>query len=183
MKTIIQEIFMRILSCQEYDRLMDVTHEDDGLGHWDNMFSLTSDLVVTQSPMFPLNCEVRIRGFYSARKHYRDPVSYRFVHLGFRPAFDLVYDHLPSDIEEGEAVIIGTLYMDGEPVRVPQEPVDGGDIADYIPGAKLEMRPALEDPAYQVTAILAGDVFVADRVLLKQISLLDALEALSPVKQ
>lgn len=60
--------------------------------------------------------------------------------------------------------------MDGQPVRIPQNPTWDGDIADYAPGAKLEFRPALDDPAYQIQTIRVGSVLIADRVLLKNIS-------------
>lgn len=44
------------------------------------------------------------------------------------------------------------------------------DITDYVPGARLALGPALDDPAYQVQAIRIGRALVADRVLLKNIS-------------
>ena len=53
--------------------------------------------------------------------------------------------------------------MGDKPVKVPQNPVYNGDIADYIPGAKLELRETLGDSAYQVTAIKVGKVLIADR--------------------
>ncbi len=68
--------------------------------------------------------------------------------------------------------------MDSKPVKVPQSPTRNGDIPDYIPGAKLEMREALDDPSYQVQAIKAGDVLIADRVLLKNISWDDIAETI-----
>ena len=45
-----------------------------------------------------------------------------------------------------------------------------GDIPEFIPDAKLELRPALDDPAYQVRAIKAGNVLIADRVLVASIT-------------
>ena len=63
--------------------------------------------------------------------------------------------------------------MDGKPVKVPQNPTRNGDVLDYIPGAKLEFRKAMNDAAYQVRAIKVGDVLIADRVLLRSISWVD----------
>lgn len=44
------------------------------------------------------------------------------------------------------------------------------DILNYIPGTNLEMREALNDPAYQVVGIRVGNALIADRCLLKMIS-------------
>ena len=64
----------------------------------------------------------------------------------------------------------GTLYMNDMPVKVPQNPISIGDIPDYIPGAKLELGAPIQDAAYQVQAIKIGNIMIADRVLLKNIS-------------
>ena len=90
--------------------------------------------------------------------------------MGFRPAFELLN---PDSLENGQRVIAGTLYMNGEPVPVPKNPVYKGDILNYIPGATLEMREALDDPDFQVRAIKAGNVLVCDRNLLRMISSID----------
>lgn len=55
-------------------------------------------------------------------------------------------------------------------MKVPQDPIWYGDIPNYILGATLEFREAMGDPKYQVKAIKAGSVLIADRVLLKTIS-------------
>jgi len=102
------------------------------------------------------------------------------VYVGFRPAFEVLSnDALPVDITDGDVVVIGTLYMDGKPVRVPEYPIWDGDIEEYIPDAKLELRAALDDPAYQVKGIKAGDVFICDCCLLENISYDDIEFALS----
>ena len=178
-----EKITMRIPTDQEWDLLMDVTHEDDSLSHWNKMFSWVNDKENKYD--LPASCRA-VRGYSSARLWYNYFASNLYVGVGFRPAVDLEPGALSSDIRDGESVVIGTLYMDGKPVRVPQRPIWDGDITDYIPGAKLEMRPALDDPAYQVTAIMVDDgVAVADRNLLKCISYEDlkgmGLERISPV--
>ena len=161
-------ISMRIPTDQEFDRLMDVTHEDDSLSHWKKMYSWVND----KENRYGIPASARaVRGYGSARFWSYRNATYQNVTVGFRPAVDLEPGALSSDIRDGESVVIGTLYMDGKPVRVPQNPTWDGDIAAYVPGAKLEMRPVLDDPAYQVTAIKVADgVFVVDRALLKNIS-------------
>jgi len=105
----------------------------------------------------------------------------RYKYDGFRPAFEL----LSSDIVGADetTVVVGTLYMNRQPVRIPKNPVWNGDILDYIPGSKLQLREALDDPAYQIQAIKAGNVLIADRVLLKRISSYDIQGALVRTKQ
>lgn len=94
--------------------------------------------------------------------------------LGFRPAVEVDHADLPADITEGDTVVMGTLYMNGEPVRVPLIPTRNGDTEEYILGAKLELGEPLEDPKYQMTGIYIGDgVVVADRVMLEAISFND----------
>ena len=158
---------MRILTTEEWDKLMDAVQEDNDRAHWERMFSLVHDLNFEEtSPAYRA-----VRGYTSARFWYWSLASTRDANLGFRPAFDVLEtDVLASGLQNGDTTVIGTLYMEGKPVKVPQNPVYRGDIADYIPGAKLEMREALADSAYQVTAIRVGDVLIVDRCLLRDIS-------------
>lgn len=90
------------------------------------------------------------------------------AHVGFRPVFDVT--GIDTLIPNGALVAAATLYMNGVPVKVPQNPTEDGDVQDYIPGARLEFRPALKDPAYMVQTIKVGDILIADRALLKNIS-------------
>ena len=164
-------ISMRIPTDQEWDLLMDVTHEDDVLSHWKKIYSWVND----KENKYDLPASPRaVRGYYSARGWLSYSAANQLVGVGFRPAVDLEPGALSSDIRDGESVVIGTLYMDGKPVRVPQRPTWDGDIAAYVPGAKLEMRSALDDPLYQVKAFnIGGNILVADRNLLKRISYAD----------
>ena len=158
---------MRIPTNLEWDLLMDVTNEDDMLSHWKGMFTWVED----EENRYRLPTFRRaVRGYGSARFWSYRNATYQNVTVGFRPAVDLEHGALPPDFKNGETVVVGTLYMDDIPVRVPQKPTYNGDIADYIPGAKLEIRPALDDPDYQVTGILVDGSFIADRCLLKEIS-------------
>ena len=109
-----------------------------------------------------------VRGYSSARRWDGYDATTRFIFVGFRPAFDV----LDSDIlgPDGTVIMAGTLYMNDMPVKVPQNPISIGDIPDYIPGAKLELGAPIQDAAYQVQAIKIGNIMIADRVLLKNIS-------------
>lgn len=134
--------------------------------YWKDMFSWCQD---TAS-----DCASRrvVRGYFSARAWYDYNATYRGVLVGFRPAFEILApDPMLSD---GAIITVGTLYMDGHPVRTPQNPTCRGDIPDYIPGAELELREALDDADYQVRAIKVGSILIADRVLLKNIDCFSA---------
>lgn len=153
---------MRLPTCAEYDLLADTAKEDNEIMHWQNMFSWCQDA----RPCCPSSRVVR--GSRSTRYQSSCIAANRYVDVGFRPAFDiLATDALGPD---GTVVTVGTLYMAGEPVKVPLNPTWDGDILDYTPGAKLELREALDDSAYQVNAIRVGDILIVDRVLLKNIS-------------
>lgn len=163
---------MRTPTNKEYDKLVALTDGANEKMHWERMYSWVND---TEDEFELPEGGRAVRGYPSARDWGGNNASYRDVFVGFRPAIEaLPTDALPS---EGEPCVIGTLYMDGEPVKVPQNPTWDGDIADYVPGTKLEMRASLDDPDYQVKGFHLGNgVFVADRVLLKYISYLDIEE-------
>lgn len=168
MKDVIRRAMMaRLPSCQEWNTLMDVVGKSRDAAHWAGAFSWGQDA----DPCFPPNRV--ILGCYTPRYFSSRNTSYQHKVLGFRPVFDAM-DHTVPD---GAVVRIGTLYMDDQPVKIPERPSWDGDIVDYIPGAKLEMREALDDPDYQVQAIKAGDVLIADRVLIRNVSWAD-LEAM-----
>lgn len=98
----------------------------------------------------------------------REDISYINEDVGFRPIFEILGPDIL--VPDGTILTVGTLYMNGQPLRVPQVPVYSGDIPNYIPGAKLKIENPLEDPAYQIRAIKIGRILAADRVLLKKIS-------------
>lgn len=156
-----QILKMRLPTCAEYNLLADTVKEDNGVMHWKGIYSWCQDA----DPNGPSNRTVR--GYYSARAWYLYNASTRYVTVGFRPAFEIL-DPDPM-LSDGTIVTVGTLYMDGQPVRTPQNPTCRGDIPDYIPGAELELREALDDADYQVRAIKVGSILIADRVLLKNI--------------
>ena len=152
----------RLPTCAEWDALVQATGGNNTIIHWDRMYSWCRDADPDwASPR-------AVRGYYSARSWLNNSATYRYVHVGFRPTFEVLHpDPLTPD---GTIITVGTLYMDGKPVRVPKNPTWDGDIPDYAPGTKLELRETLDDHAYQVQAIRVGDVLIADRILLKNIS-------------
>ena len=153
---------VRLPTRVEWDRLANIVDKRNDIMHWQGMMSWCQDKHQSY-PSARTKC-----GGYSA--HYWDRLDEpdRCVYVGFRPAFDVP----PTETlgPNGTIVAAGTLYMDDLPVKVPVNPTKDGDIPDYIPGAKLEFREAIDDAAYQVQAIKVGDVLIADRVLLKNIS-------------
>lgn len=150
----------RAPTCREWDAMMGVI--DGPQAHWEYMFSWCQD----KDP----DCAIfRVaRGGTSPHRWRNRSATGRYVNVGFRPVFAYMDTDVP--VPDGQLIAVGTLYMDGEPVRVPQDPDYDGDIADYIPGAKLEFRAALEDPAYQIQAIKVGGILIADSCLLRNIS-------------
>lgn len=161
-------ITMRIPRNTEYDRLMDMTHEDDSLSHWRDMCSWVND----KENRYGIPASSRAyRGYYSARTWYCIIATFQSAYVGFRPAFTLDSDTMGFEPKPGELVTIGTLYMNGNPVRIPKNPTWDGDIAKYIRGAKLELREAMSDRAYQVKAFcVSKGVCVADRTLVRNVS-------------
>ena len=161
---------VRLPTCQEWDDFMNMKAVSgcNEVTHWESMYSWCQDV-----DQHWASCRA-VRGFSSAHDRNIRNVTTRDENIGFRPVFEILdTDALPSD----EVMAIGTLYMDGEPVRVPQVPVWNGDIPDYIPGVRLEIREALDNPAYQVQAIKVDNILIADRNLLKCISWSDAQTA------
>lgn len=164
-----ESLKIRIPTTEEWDKLMDITQENNSITNWKDMFSWINDSDFPTYPAYRV-----VRGCYSPRCRDWCSASYQCVRLGFRPAFEpLESETRFSRVQDGEVVPIGTLYMDGKPVHVPESPKWNGDIEDYVHGAELTFRPPLDDPAYVVHAIKTGGVFIADRNLLKMISYVD----------
>lgn len=162
MKNTSQITAMRLPTCAEWDALVQATGGNNTIIHWDRMYSWCRDT----DPDWASGRAVR--GYSSARDWYYGNAMSRYVIVGFRPTFEVLHpDPLTPD---GTIITVGTLYMDGKPVRVSKNPTKDGAVPNYIPGASLEMREALDDPDYQVQAIKAGDVLIVDRILLKNIS-------------
>lgn len=159
---------MRLPTCAEWNALMEATGGENDTIHWDSMYSWCAD----EDPAWETTHAVR--GLLpNANQSYRY-IACRDAAVGFRPVFEAA----DLNFADGTAAVVGTLYMGGQPVKVPQNPVWDGDVQDYVPGAALELREPLENPAYQVRAIKLGNLLISDRNLLKNISWDDIQEAL-----
>lgn len=157
---------IRLPTCQEWDDFMGIeaVSERNEVAHWKGLYSWCHD----EYPRHTLNRAVR--GWVTARNWNYHSSSFRFSFTAFRPAFE--FEDANATGEDGALFTVGTLYMDGQPVKVPQSPICGpyGDVSDYALGTKLEIRKALSDPVYQVQAIKSGSILMTDRNLLKTIS-------------
>ena len=153
---------MRLPTRPELSTMAHVVNGMDSIMHWEFIFSWCKESVLGWEDLRMTH------GWMSACYWSNSPKSSRIDSLGFRPTFEA----LDTDTMEvdGAFFVVGTLYMNGQPVRIPQTPTWDGDITNYEPDAKLELRKALDSPDYQVRAIKAGEVLIADRVLLKNIS-------------
>lgn len=160
---------MRLPTRTEYDLMVDAAKGGNTFMHWKDIFSWCQDTASDYAS------HRTVRGYYSARAWYLYNASTQYVTVGFRPAFEIL-DPDPM-LSDGTIVTVGTLYMDGQPVRTPQNPTCRGDIPDYIPGAELELRGTLDDADYQVRAIKVGSILIADRVLVKNINWSSAADA------
>lgn len=161
---------MRIPTNEEYSELARLTGGDDKKMHWKDIFSWVDD----KAHEYDLPPTFRVyRGYPTGGCYYSNSATNRHTDVGFRPAFDILpTDTLLPDINAGDVVTVGALYMNGKPVKVPQNPKPDGDILSYIPGATLELKKApLVDQECQMTGIYIGNgVIVADRVMLNYIS-------------
>ena len=156
----LENIKMCLPTSSEWDDLMNVVHGNNSVMHWRNMFSWCQDSETNSA-----FCRT-IRGYVSS--HYSEEFGmHRYGLVGFRPAIRL---SSPDTSPDGALVTIGTLYMNGRPIRVPTTPTWKGNIIGYVSNAKLELRAPVQNAAYQVQAIKVGNVLIADRVLLKNIS-------------
>ena len=152
---------VRMPTCKEWDRLVDIVHEDDDKMHWREMYSWCMDRDKVDSSFSA------VRGYFSARLWYDYYARNSRSHIGFRPVF---VPKISDNIKDGQIVQIATLYMGGEPVLVPQNPVEFGDVQGYRRGTKLEFREPMNDFRYQIRAIKVDGIYIADRNLLHSIS-------------
>lgn len=171
----VQVTKMRLPTCEEWDRLVAITSGDDSLIHWNHIFSWCLDVSEAFLSM-PASARA-VRGWTSAQEWAHFHRSTHNTIVGFRPAFEFSG---ADDLADGDCVVVGNLCMNGKPVKVPGAPFSGGDIPNYNPGvglepaARLELRHMLDAPDYKVWAIKAGNVLIADRVLLRNISWMEA---------
>jgi len=97
---------------------------------------------------------------------------------GYRPILIPLDEHtLQPDTDymsawkDGTLFEMGTLYMDNEAVKLPDNPtLYGGNTQAYQKDAWLDLRDSGADPATHIRWIKAGNFLVADRNLLVNIS-------------
>lgn len=180
--SLVNQVVLNCCSSAQFLDLCDATNEQDSLMHWENMGTYVTH------PSYPElgdgSCTWHTHMGY-VKTYLRTAQLQRGCRklndCGFRPSFEgKDSESIDAQHEIGDYITIGTLYMGDTPVKVPQNPVEGGDIMEYIDGTKLTLREALDDEAYQLKAFYTGaGTFVADRVMLIQISPRDVFEALS----
>lgn len=175
------EPILRIPADEEWDRLIDLTNGDNSRMHWWKMQSWVDGA----DARYCIERGFRATRGGSTRRADRwsfYTADYRNNYTGFRPVIQYKKGNIPFGtlFREGETIMVGTLYMDDKPVRIPKNPIRDGDVVNYIPGATLELREMIQDADYQVSAIYLGNgVFVADRNLLTMISYDDIEQSLS----
>ena len=89
-----------------------------------------------------------------------------------------------ASFQDGEVIEMGTLYMDGEPLRNPQHPVGcrdkfcpsyrvEADCPEYIDSMELRIGNTHEDQNKRIRLVKVGNCFVSDRVILGCVSYWD----------
>lgn len=173
---------MRNITAKEWDKLVRATDGNDKRIHWKGMFSHVGPRE-SKDILYPSHR--LIMGCIAPNHAEGATPTARSEKIGFRPTVRSFNSEVSmSGIKEGDTAVIGTLYMNGKPVPVPETPTYDGDITTYSWGAELEMRRPIDDPHYQVIGIYIGDgVFAADRNLLKHISSESIYTALNVLRQ
>lgn len=158
---------MYLPSNAEYDILCQITRDDDNIMHWNTIATWVSN-AGSESYVGTARGFTGPRDKHQAHEGCADNV-------GFRPAFKCITPQvlIEEDMHHGDIIVVGSLYMGGKPVRI-QEQFDDKRISHYRKGAKLELRDAIELPNSVIWGIYIGnDVFIADRPVLRDISLTD----------
>ena len=152
----------------EFDFLLECLGEDKSAIRSENMFSWCQEPVNdTQCRLVCGSDPANFRCYGIAAKEY-DCVGYRPVLVPLDP--ETLQPSPCSHLGEGNSLVIGTLYMNGEAQTVPRNPTPDGDIPDFVSDSDLCIGDSNCDPDKQITWIKSGDILVADRNLLKNIS-------------
>lgn len=72
--------------------------------------------------------------------------------------------------KNGDMVTLGTLYLNGDPVKVPKNPVPNGDITSYPGGAVISFGDTSENPDEQLHWFCMDGFLICDRVVLVNVS-------------
>ena len=154
-----------------WEQTIRVTAQRNDLLHYHTILSLCRDRN-TQAPDLCIG-----RGCMAV--HYRSAFSktLRKGYFGYRPMLIPLDRHTLrpeperlAHLHDGSRLKLGTLYMDGEALRNPQNPVLNGDIPKYHPGAKLRFWNTAKDKALQIQWIKVGNALVCDRNILRNLS-------------
>lgn len=196
---------MRIPTIAEWNKLVRLTkadkcsYQDPDVIHARHAKTMvmrinTNFINVKDTPMYAhlwANHQEKIERAYKVEYVEKAPGTYKLetvlesvatpcMSLGeFRPVIDLSGDDPRIKAEAGTRVPMGTLYMGGNPVRVP---MSDSEIAVYIPDAKLELGPAEDDPQHVIYGYRVNNAIIADRCMIQCISHNTLRKALSPVK-
>lgn len=160
---------IHLITPNEYDRLVELTDGNDDIMHWEQMGTWLSDLIDGRFATYA--------GAISPSFQQMELMCNRMNRIGLR----LTVDGLPPEMQvvpDGQLIVVGTLYMERKPVRVPQNPFAFGDIAAYHGGASILMREPLDDPDYMVLGVKDGNKAYTDCCLLNRISYNDIMFAL-----
>lgn len=159
---------MRMPTGDEYNELCVVTHSSDDLMHWSGMYSWVDHGSKSINYNYPY---IPRRGVVTADNWSYGAAFERKPDTGFRPAFDCeTPDELPDDLNPGDVIVIGSLYMDSDIVCIPQK-YNPLVVTAYRPKQKLELRDATGEPNREIWGVYIGDgVFIADRPLLCNVS-------------
>ena len=155
----------RLPTIAEWEQVVKAVNGKENVLHWNHILSWCQD-TDSDCPTFR-----SARGGYYPSDHCHPYYAHRGSNVGFRPVFE---GQGFSSIPDGSIIpAVATLFMNGQPVKVPTTPSEGGDIPLWVPGTVLEFKTALDIPSYQISAMKVGNILVADRVLLASISWVD----------
>lgn len=141
--------------------------------HWSEMFTICS----VKSGAVKAHI---LRGGLSPKHHSSTLLSTSFFckFTGYRPRISpansraaLLNNKPLRDIPNGTTFTFASLYIDGKPVNIPEDPTPYGNILDFPPGKHISIGDSDQDPAKQITWIKVNDSLIADRCLFKNVSL------------
>ena len=167
----------------EWDTVLDTLGEDNEVFHSTGMLTLCRDTFSIPNGRFSITCAVLRGGIepraweetYQARQRKEE-----ILHVGYRPVLvpldPVTFEVDPNgldDIEDGTIITAGTLYMNGVALQNPQNPTREGDVPKYIEDAELFIDTNSTDQDTQIHWVKAGNLLVADRVLLSNVYWVD----------
>ena len=166
-----QTFKLRLPTSEEWDRLVSVTNGDDDKMHWKSNRSFCQDQDKEYSFM-------RVtRGNESALGHSRVHMSDSAYYIGFRPVLEPSDPTVLHPMRDGTVLKFGALVVNGDPIKVPQDPSSLQDTVRFNTLIKwkkpdvISVRDHGVKPAHEIQWIKAGDLLIADRNLLCDITM------------